>query len=147
MVFLKISRASVVLALTIAITSTTGCSSMQVEAMPTPTVSESVLSIPEATPTQPVDCPAIFEQTANVSVALGDVGLSSSKVRDLLSSAASTWSTLSKKNKGSRSEWLAKMAELSLKLKKISYSDSAYRDSMTAFQLSNNMNLANQFCE
>ena len=145
--FLDISKASIALAVCIGVLSTSGCSTTQVEAIPTPTISESVVSTPEFTSTQPSDCPAIFKQTANVSVALADEGISGSKVRDLLSSAASSWSTLSKKNKGSRSEWLAKMAELSLKLKKISYSDSAYRDSMTAFQLSNNMNLANQFCE
>jgi hypothetical protein len=145
--FLKIGRVSIVLALFIGILANTGCSVTQVEAIPAPMASESILSTPEATPTQPSDCPGIFKQTANVSVALADAGFSGSKVRALLSSAASSWGTLAKKNKGSRSEWLAKMAELSLKLRKISYSDSAYRDSMTAFQLSNNMNLANQFCE
>lgn len=143
--FANLNKKALVL-MTIVSLSLTGCTTSKSVDVAAQTPTQEAVSEETPTPTMPADCEEIFTEVSNVRTAVGDTSISPSKAATILRNAASTWDKLSSENSGSRSEWLAKMAELSLKLADLSTSDSGFRDSLVSSQLFNNMNLAVQFC-
>jgi hypothetical protein len=72
--------------------------------------------------------------------------MDASQLTALLDGAALDWTNESYKFAGSKSEWLAKMAELATKLSSYITTGSPSNGQLIGSQLQNNMALVDQFC-
>lgn len=91
-------------------------------------------------------CLVISTNVTMVETALREANLNPPQFIALLEKASIDWTNESYKYKGSKSEWLAKMAELATKLGSYITTGSPSNGPLIANQLQNNMALVDQFC-
>ena len=100
----------------------------------------------DSSQTKTDSCFVIRTDVAMVETALSEGIMDVSQLTALLDGAAIDWTNESYKVTGSKSEWLAKMAELATKLSSYITTGSPSNGQLIGSQLQNNLALVDQFC-